>query len=88
MTHPAVTPIRQIDTHRLVSSKYEGDVLARIADDDAHLRSIFDLDSMTNDEDVSLPGIHRRELVFGVFTWTGSREPEIEIEKTATSNTA
>jgi RES domain len=65
--------IRQNDTHRLIPSKYgEGDdsVLAQIADDDAHLRDIFDLDNATNDrllaesDRVLSIGIH--ELVFGV----------------------
>ena len=42
----------------------------RIADDDAHLRDIFDLDHATNDrllgENDLLPGIGIDELVFGV----------------------
>jgi RES domain len=70
---PATTLIRQSDTHRLIPSKYSegGDsVLARIADDDAHLQDIFDLDNATNDrlaaENNLLPGIGIHELVFGV----------------------
>jgi RES domain-containing protein len=70
---PAVTLVRQYDTHRLIPSKYsEGgeSVLTRIADDDAHLRDVFDLDHATNDrllaEHNLLPGIDTHELVFGV----------------------
>jgi RES domain-containing protein len=65
--------VRRNDTHRLIPSKYsEGgeSVLARIADDDAHLKDIFDLDAATNDrllaENNLLPGIGIHELVFGV----------------------
>ena len=70
---PAVRLIRQNDTHRLIPSKYSdgGDsVLARIADDDAHLQDIFVLDHATNDrllaenDRVLEIGVH--ELVFGV----------------------
>jgi hypothetical protein len=70
---PDVSLHRQFDTHRLIPSKYSqsGDsVLARIADDDAHLKDIFDLDHATNDrllaENDLLPGIDTHELVFGV----------------------
>lgn len=73
MTLPRVTPVRQLDTHRLIPSKYSDDgasVLTRIADDDAHLRDIFDLDNATNDrlraENDLLPGIGIDELVFGI----------------------
>lgn len=73
MRRPGVSPIRQYDTHRLIPSRYSGggdSVLARIADDDGHLRDIFDLDHATNDrllgENDRLPGIGIRELVFGV----------------------
>ena len=45
-------------------------MLARIADDDTHLRDIFDLDNATNDrllaENNLLPGIGIHELVFGI----------------------
>jgi hypothetical protein len=69
------------DTHRLIPSKYSDDigrggasagdsVLVAIADDDAHLAEIFDLDGATNDrllaENDRLPGIGVHELVFGV----------------------
>lgn len=73
MTLPHVSLVRQNDTHRLIPSKYSanGDsVLVRIADDDAHLADIFDLDNATNDrlfaENNLLPGIGIHELVFGV----------------------
>lgn len=70
---PPVSLVRRYDTHRLISSKY-GDggasVLSRIADNDAHLAEIFDLDHATNDrllaENDRLPGIGVHELVFGV----------------------
>lgn len=73
MTLPAVRAIRQNDTHRLIPSRYsEGgeSVLAEIAEDDAQLQHIFDLDNATNDrllaENDLLPGIGIHELVFGV----------------------
>ncbi len=73
MTLPALSSIRQFDTHRLIPSKYlpDGDsVLAGIADDTAHLDVIFDLDHATNDrllaENDLLPGIGIHELVFAV----------------------
>lgn len=73
MTLPRVRLIRQYDTHRLIPSKYsEGgqSVLAEIAEDDAHLQDIFELDNATNDrllaENGLLPGIGIHELVFGV----------------------
>lgn len=65
--------IRQFDTHRLIPSKYSDNNdsgLTRIADDDEHLKDIFDLDHATNDrllaENDRLPGIGLGELVFGV----------------------
>ena len=70
---PSTILVRQNDTHRLIPSKYSegGDsVLTRIADDDIHLKDIFDLDNATNDrllaENNLLPGIGIHELVFGV----------------------
>ena len=73
MRVPPVRLVRQLDTHRLVPSKYSArdeSVLAAIADDDAHLQAIFALDSATNDrlmaENQRLPGIGVAELVFGV----------------------
>lgn len=73
MTLPRTSLVRRNDTHRLIPSKYgEGgeSVLARIADDDAHLNDILDLDDATNDRLISesnlLPGIGIHELVFGL----------------------
>ncbi len=73
MPLPRVTLVRRRDTHRLVPSRHSrgGDsVLVRIADDDAHLAALFDLDMATNDrllaENRLLPGIAAHELVFGV----------------------
>ncbi|MHB0970842.1 MAG: RES family NAD+ phosphorylase [Thermoanaerobaculia bacterium] len=73
MTLPPVRLVRRNDTHRLVPSRYSDtgeSVLAEIADDDAHLRDLFDLDHATNDrllaENALLPGIGIHELVFGV----------------------
>jgi hypothetical protein len=67
---PACSPIERRDTHRLVPSKYGESVLTQIADDDAHLGDIFDLDHATNErliaENALLPGIGIRELVFDV----------------------
>lgn len=70
---PPSTLVRQFDTHRLIPSRYVpgGDsVLVAIADDDEHLRAIFELDAATNDrllaEQQLLPGIGLEELVFGV----------------------
>ncbi len=70
---PGTSRLRRNDTHRLVPSKYSADassVLAGIADSDAHLADIFDLDNVTNNrlhaENDLLPGIGVRELVFGV----------------------
>ncbi len=71
MPLPRVTLVRRHDTHRLVPSLHaEESVLARIADSDAHLRDLFELDQATNDrllaEQARLPGIGPHELVFGV----------------------
>ena len=70
---PPVSLVRQYDTHRLIPSRHapKGDsVLATLADDDAHLQAIFELDAATNDrllaEHSRLPGIGPEELVFGV----------------------
>lgn len=73
MNLPKISLLRRYDTHRLIPSKYSqgGDsVLARIADNDAHLKDIFDLDHATNErllaENDLLPGIDTHELVFSV----------------------
>lgn len=49
MKLPRAIAIRQNDTRRLIPAKYGDSVLTRIADDDAHLQDIFDLDHATND---------------------------------------
>ena len=73
MALPPLTLVRQFDTHRLVPSRHlpRGDsVLVAIADDDAHLQAVFELDAATNDrlwaEHQRLPGIGLDELVFAV----------------------
>lgn len=73
MILPRTSLVRRNDTHRLIPAKYSTggeSVLTRIADDDAHLKDIFDLDDATNDrllaENNLLPGIGAHELVFGV----------------------
>ena len=73
MTHPPVRPVTQRDTHRLVPSRHlpRGDsVLTLIADDDRHLRAIFELDDATNDrlrgERGRLAEIGPEELLAGV----------------------
>jgi hypothetical protein len=71
---PPITLIRQFDTHRLIPSQHEPpgeSVLVAIADDDAHLQALFDLDAATNDrllaaQGLPLPGIGVEELVSGV----------------------
>jgi len=69
---PPVSLVRRYDTHRLIPSKWsdEGSALVRIANDDAHLAAIFELDNATNDrllaEAERAPGIGVAELLFGV----------------------
>ena len=70
---PPVTLLRQFDTHRLIPSRHlphADSVLVAIADDDAHLQAIFDLDLATNDrvaaQGQQFTGIGLEELVFGV----------------------
>ena len=70
---PRISLVRRNDTHRLIPAKYSdggASVLARTAEDDAHLEDVFDLDNATNDrilaENNLLPGIGIHELVFGV----------------------
>jgi RES domain len=73
VTLPPVRRVHQADTYRLRPSRClpGGDsVLTLIADDDAHLAAIFELDAATNDrlqgEAGLLPGIGRDELLAGV----------------------
>ena len=70
---PPLTLVRQLDTHRLIPSRYlsGGDsVLVAIANDEAELAAIFELDLATNDrllaEHQLLPAIGLEELVFAV----------------------
>lgn len=70
---PRTTLVRRFDTCRLVPSRFaarEDSVLTGIADDDAHLADLFELDNATNErlrgERGLLPGIGIAELVFGV----------------------
>lgn len=70
---PPLSVLRQLDTHRLVPSRHlpnDDSVLVAIADDDAHLQGIFELDLATNDrlaaQQQQLPGIGLEELVFGI----------------------
>ena len=70
---PGFTQLRQFDTVRLLPSRFadaEDSVLAPLAESDAVLRDLFDLDNATNDrlrgESGLLPGIGMDELVFGV----------------------
>jgi len=70
---PRTTLVREFDTLRLIPSRFaarEDSVLADLAEDDAHLADLFDLDSATNErlrgERGFLPGIGMDELVFGV----------------------
>ena len=73
LPQPRTALLRQFDTCRLIPSRFaarEDSVLTRIADDDAHLAELFDLDNATNErlrgERGLLLGIGMDELVFGV----------------------
>ncbi|MGJ7916631.1 RES family NAD+ phosphorylase [Massilia sp. LXY-6] len=70
---PRLSQLRQFDTVRLIPSRFadaEDSVLAPLAENDAVLRDLFDLDNATNDrlrgESGLLLGIGMDELVFGV----------------------
>ena len=70
---PRTTLVRQFDTCRLVPSRFaarEDSVLTGIAEDDAHLRDLFEIDNATNErlraERGLSPGIGIGELVSGV----------------------
>lgn len=70
MSLPPVRLVRRYDTHRLVPARHGETVLARVADDDAHLQDLFEIDAATNErilaENNLLPGVRPHELVFGV----------------------
>lgn len=70
---PRLASLRRNDTCRLIPSRFadmEDSVLAPLADNNAMLEDLFDLDNATNDrlrgESGLLPGIGMDELVFGV----------------------
>jgi RES domain len=72
MILPPLASFKQDNTHRLIPSRYVdggASVLAALADDQAQLDHIFELDMATNPrltaESAGLPGISK-ELVFGV----------------------
>lgn len=73
LPQPRTTLLRQFDSYRLIPSRFaahEDSVLAGIAEDEARLAELFDLDNATNErlrgERGLLPGIGMDELVFGV----------------------
>jgi hypothetical protein len=70
---PPLTTLRQFDTCRLLPSRFadvEDSVLSPLADSDAMLRDLFDLDNATNarlrTQNGGSAGINVDELVFGV----------------------
>ena len=70
---PPLTTLRQFDTCRLLPSRFadlEDSVLSPLADSDAMLRDLFDLDNATNarlrTQNGGATGIDVDELVFGV----------------------
>lgn len=73
MHTPPVSLVRQLDTWRLLPSRFvdqEDSVLAPLANDASHLKDLFDLDNATNQrlaaERGAMAGIGIDELVFGV----------------------
>jgi RES domain-containing protein len=70
---PLTSLVRRNDTHRLIPSQHRDEgrtVLARLAESDAELADLYDLDNATNDrllaENDLLPNIRVHELLFGV----------------------
>jgi hypothetical protein len=68
---PSETLVRQLDTHRLIPSRYcDESVLGKLAGDGVDMQALFDLDHATNDrllaENSRLGEMDPRELVFGV----------------------
>ena len=70
---PPLTALRQFDTVRLIPSRFadlEDSVLQAVANDDAHLQDLFELDNATNArlaaEFGHTTGIGVDELVFGI----------------------
>ena len=73
MNLPPIIQLRQDDTHRLVLRRYAFDEqgpLSRLADDEAELSALTELERSTDNrvlgESGLLPGISIHELVFGV----------------------
>lgn len=73
MRTPPLSLVRQLDTWRLLPSRFaneEDSVLAPLANSPAHLQDLFDLDNATNQrlaaERGAMAGIGIDELVFGV----------------------
>jgi len=73
VTTPPLTALRQFDTCRLLPSRFadaDDSVLAPLAENDAHLRDLFDLDNATNArlriQHGGAAGIGADELVFGL----------------------
>ena len=68
---PALTPVRQDDTHRLIPVRFgDESVLERLAENQRLLEELIELEGATNDrllgEANLLPGISVHELLFGV----------------------
>jgi RES domain-containing protein len=70
---PRTSLVRRNDTHRLIPSQHRDEgrtVLARLANTDAELAELYELDNATNDrllaENDLLPGVRVHELLFGV----------------------
>ena len=73
MKSPNFSQILQLDTHRLIHSKFSENgeiVFERIADNHNHLRGISELEQATSERTLAqtdrLPGIGIDELVFGI----------------------
>ena len=73
MKLPPIVQLRHDDTHRLVPRQYARDEqrpLSRLADDEAELSALTELERSTDNrvlgESGLLPGISIHELVFGV----------------------
>lgn len=67
---PPLSIVRAIDTHRLIPSRYEDTVLAKLAESEDDLAALFEIDAATNDRMLAeagrSPGIGIDELVFGI----------------------
>jgi hypothetical protein len=68
---PPAILVRQLDTHRLIPSKYADEsVLGKLDEEGVDMQALFDLDHATNErllaENSRLGEMDQRELVFGV----------------------